>query len=62
MLPLRKPSIRARVASVEPVAPAKDERGFILKEVRQKRPLQHVDELSALLDCSKAVGAFAQEC
>jgi omega-3 fatty acid desaturase (delta-15 desaturase) len=32
MLPLRKPSIRARVASIEPVAPAKDERGFILKE------------------------------
>lgn len=32
-LPLRRPSIMARVAAIEPVAPARDENGFALKEV-----------------------------
>lgn len=62
ILPLRKPSIRARVASVEPVAPAKDERGFILKEVGQILLSCYVRELVVLMDCSDAVGAFVQKC
>jgi len=64
VLPVRRPAFRARVAAIDPVVPAQDERGFRLKEVSEQRlhPKTHKSRSCARLLASALAAQKVQEC